>query len=149
MTEDQERASIVAEARTWLATPFAHKARIKGRKGGVDCGQIVAGCFENTGLVPVIETKPYQFQHHLHSSSEDWIAEVTKYAHEIEELNAREGDIVLYKCGRTFSHGGILIERWPGLIIHSRMGCGVEYAHGATNGFLKGRPHRFFSYWGK
>lgn len=144
--ETKDRARIVAEAKTWISTPFAHMARIKGRRGGVDCGQIVAACYEDTGLVPSIRVGPYQYQHHMHSSSEDYIAIILKYAKEITG-NALPGDIVVYKCGRTFSHGGILIEPWPGLIIHSRTGVGVEYAHGMNNGFLKGREKRFFSFW--
>lgn len=149
MTEAEGRAAIVAEVRTWLHTPFRHAARIKGPKGGVDCGQIIACSYENVGLTAKIEPVPYQFQHHMHSSHEDYISELLTYTREITAAEAKPADIVLYKCGRTFSHGGILIDPWPGLIIHSINGGGVEYAHGIKNGFLKGRETRFFSFWGK
>lgn len=147
MTEQEQRAAVVAEAKTWRGTPFAHQGRVKGRKGGVDCGQIIACTFENAGITQPIQPKPYMFQHHMHSSREDYAAVILEYAAEIAEADAKAGDIVLYKCGRTFSHGGILVEDWPGLIIHSRTGLGVEYAHGLKNGFLKGREKRFFSHW--
>lgn len=149
MTELEGRSAIVAEAKTWLSTPFAHAGRIKGRHGGVDCGQIIAVSYENVGLTEKIQPGPYMFQHHMHSNREDYVTHLLGYTAEIEESQARAADIVLYKCGRTFSHGGILVEDWPGLIIHSRNGAGVEYAHGIKNGFLKGRPHRFFSFWAK
>lgn len=141
------RAAVVAEAKTWLGTKFAHMGRVKGLRGGVDCGQIIACTYENVGLTEQIKPDPYQFQHHMHSNSEDYIGHVLKYTREITAAEAKAADIVVYKCGRTFSHGGILIEDWPGLIIHSRNGLGVEYAHGMKNGFLKGREHRFFSFW--
>lgn len=148
MTEQEGRAAIVAEAKTWIGTPFAHQGRVKGRRGGVDCGQIIAGTYENVGLTAKIDPGPYQFQHHMHSNSEDYVTHLLRYTKEIIAEQANAADMVLYKCGRTFSHGGILIEDWPGLIIHSRNGVGVEYAHGLKNGFLKGREKRFFSFWG-
>lgn len=149
MTEAEGRAAIVAEAKTWLGTRFCHMGRIKGPRGGVDCGQIIAVSYENVGLTAKIDPPPYQFQHHMHSSEEDYIAHLLTYTDEIEATEAKAADIVLYKCGRTFSHGGILIEDWPGNIIHARNGAGVVVAHGLNNGFLKGREHRFFSYWSK
>lgn len=149
MIESEGRELVVAEVKTWLQTPFAHMGRVKGRRGGVDCGQIIACTYENVGLTDKIDPGAYQFQHHMHSNSEDYIGHLLGYTREIHEGEARDGDIILYKCGRTFSHGGILIEDWPGLIIHSRNGVGVEYAHGIKNGFLKGREKRFFSFWGK
>lgn len=149
MDEQTGRLAVVAEVKTWLATPFAHQGRIKGRRGGVDCGQIIACTYENAGLTPRISPDPYQYQHHMHSNSEDYIGHVLKYTREITMAEAKMADIIIFKCGRTFSHGGILIEDWPGLLIHSRTGCGVEYAHAEKNGFLKGRGRRFFSFWGK
>lgn len=149
MTESEGRSAIVAEAKTWIGTPFFHAARIKGRRGGVDCGQIIAACYENVGLTKPITTGSYAYQHHMHSSREDYVTQLLAYTVEIDEKSAKVADIVLYKCGRTFSHGGILIEDWPGLLIHSRTGVGVEYAHGMKNGFLKGREKRFFSFWAK
>lgn len=148
MNEAEGRAAVVAEAKTWLGTPFMHMGRVKGRRGGVDCGQIIACSYENVGLTTKIDPGPYQFQHHMHSSSEDYVTQLLGYTKEITAEQAKAADIVLYKCGRTFSHGGILTEDWPGLIIHSRNGVGVEYAHGMKNGFLKGREKRFFSFWG-
>lgn len=149
MTEQEGRAAVVAELKTWIHTPFSHQGRIKGKRGGVDCGQIIAVSYENTGLTAKIDPGQYQYQHHMHSDSEDYIDHLLKYTQEINASEAKAADIVLYKCGRTFSHGAVLIEDWPGMVIHSRVGLGVEYADGMKNGFLKGREKRFFSFWGK
>lgn len=45
-----DRMDIVAEARTWVGTPFHHQARIKGV--GVDCAGLVIGVARGLGLVP-------------------------------------------------------------------------------------------------
>ena len=42
------RDMIVAEARTWLGTPFKHQARLKGV--GVDCGGVPVGIAKTLGL---------------------------------------------------------------------------------------------------
>lgn len=41
-------AAIVAQARTWLDTPFRHQGRIKGL--GVDCGGLLIGVGRELGL---------------------------------------------------------------------------------------------------
>lgn len=45
------RADIVAEARTWIGTPFAHQQRTRGV--GTDCGGLVGGVAVALELVPV------------------------------------------------------------------------------------------------
>jgi len=42
------RDKIVAEARTWVGTPFLHQGRVKGR--GVDCVGLVIGVARELGL---------------------------------------------------------------------------------------------------
>ncbi|MCU0938912.1 MAG: peptidase P60 [Burkholderiaceae bacterium] len=44
------RAAIVAEARTWLGTPWVHQHRAKGV--AVDCAGLVIGVARALGLVP-------------------------------------------------------------------------------------------------
>ena len=49
MTEHEQRQAVVAEALTWLGTPYHHRARVKG--AGVDCGQLLAAVFEGAGVL--------------------------------------------------------------------------------------------------
>ena len=51
MTHDDERAAVVAEAMTWIGTPWAHMAHLKGV--GVDCANlpIAAGIASLLGAV--------------------------------------------------------------------------------------------------
>ena len=44
------RAKVVAEARSWIGTPWQHQARTKG--AGVDCAGLVIGVARALGLVP-------------------------------------------------------------------------------------------------
>ena len=44
------RADVAAEARRWLATPFAHQGRTLGI--GCDCGGLVGGVAVALGIVP-------------------------------------------------------------------------------------------------
>jgi cell wall-associated NlpC family hydrolase len=148
MTEQEKRAAVIAEARTWLGTPFHHMGRIKGRRGGVDCGQILAAVYERTGDIPHFVVPPYSVQHALHSDDEWYIRHLQTHWTEIAEDDAKPGDIVIYKIGRCYSHAGILIEPWPGNIIHSANGVGVIVSHGTKEGFLHRHPQRrFFTAW--
>ena len=63
------------------------------------------------------------------------------YAREIPVPPA-PGDIALFKFGRVFSHGAIVIE-WPRLI-HAYWAIGVVWGD-ATLHPLKGREVRFFT----
>ena len=44
------RADVVAEARTWIGTPWQHQARLK--RVGVDCGGLPIGVARALALVP-------------------------------------------------------------------------------------------------
>lgn len=148
MTEKEGRQAVIDEARTWLGTPFHHMGRIKGRHGGVDCGQILAAVYETAGQIPYVQPQPYSMQHALHSSDEWYIRYLEQFAIEIPEHDARAGDIVVYRVGRCYSHAGILIENWPGKIIHAVNDAGVIVSHGTQEGYLKKHPRRrFFTRW--
>jgi cell wall-associated NlpC family hydrolase len=147
MTENDQRAAVIAEAMTWMGTPYAHAACIKGRKGGVDCGNLLS-VYEVTGVCGRIEWPTYSMQWGLHHSEELFVDNITKHgAPLIAETDARPGDIVAYKAGRTYSHVAILVEDWPGNVIHSMVDFGVLLSHGTKEGFLAGRKRLFFSPW--
>jgi cell wall-associated NlpC family hydrolase len=49
MSDAVTHAQVVAQARTWIGTPFHHQARLKGV--GVDCAGLVIGVARDLGLV--------------------------------------------------------------------------------------------------
>jgi NlpC/P60 family putative phage cell wall peptidase len=104
-----ERAAIVAEARTWLGTPFHHAARIKN--AGVDCAQLLLGVFVAVGLIaePVIDVYPPDWFLH---QDRDRLREIVS-AHCVERLApaaAVVGDILLFRYGRSASHSAIVVN---------------------------------------
>ena len=130
-------SSAAEEAQSWLTTPYHHQGRIKGV--GVDCAMLLCEVYHAAGLIPFIDPTPYPSDWHLHRSEERYLSWVDQYADKVDD--PLPGDIVLYRFGRTLSHGGIVIN-WP-TIIHAYRGEGVVLAHG-DNGALQGRIAGFW-----
>lgn len=118
-----QRAAVVAEALTWVGTPYHHRARVKG--AGVDCGMILAAVYPAAGVTGPIEPAPYPPDWHLHRAAERYLGEVRRYAPHAVEFDAMQpGDIPVWKFGRCFSHGAIYIG--DGRIVHAYIGRGCE-----------------------
>lgn len=135
------REQAVAEARSWLGTPYHHQARVKG--AGVDCGQLLLAVYAAIGVIPELEVGNYAFDWHIHRSEEHYLGWVSKFAHQVE--TPKPGDIALFKFGRCVSHGAIVIE-WP-LVLHAYIGQGCVLTL-ATGNELRDRLHSFWSVWG-
>jgi cell wall-associated NlpC family hydrolase len=145
--ESEQRAAIDRVAREWIGTPFHDCSCIKGI--GTDCAHLIKGVFCEAGILPDFVIDAYSPQHFLHSDREEFLEYVTRYAHEIERERSQTGDIVLYKIGRAFAHGAIIVAPgWPHIVhahYHSRM---VRKALGTS--VHLGTPilgMRFFSFW--
>jgi NlpC/P60 family putative phage cell wall peptidase len=134
------RAAVVAEARTWLGTPYHHMGRVKGV--GCDCLTLLAEVYAAAGIIaPVAEIQFYPPDWHLHRSAELYLAGVVERACEIDGP-PQPGDIALFRFGRCFAHGAI-VTNWP-MLIHAWHSAGVV-ADSAVQPRLTGRPVRFFS----
>lgn len=152
--ERREREAVVAEAKSWLRTPYHPMAKVKGQ--GVDCGQFLIAVFENVGLIPPTDTGFYVPDWHFHRDDERYLGFVEKFAAAFPGPPL-PGDIVLYKFGRVVSHGAIVIE-WPQIIHAIRMKFGpgqVRYDEGTNNDYLTKRQREvdgikvFYSVWHK
>lgn len=139
MTEQEQRAAVVAEARTWLGTPYHHEACVKG--AGVDCGMLLRAVYIATGVMPKFEVESYPRDWHLHRGEERYLSYVLQYADEIDSPPL-PGDLVVWRFGRSFAHGAIAVQ-WPS-IIHAYIDLGVVLDNATTNLDLSQRPHRFF-----
>lgn len=151
MTPEQ-RQSIIAEAETWLRTPWHHNARVRG--AGVDCGQLCIAAYVGSGLVPDFQTGTYSPDFMMHKHEERFLAFVTQYLDEVEK--PEPGDVAVWKFAKCFAHGAIVVD-WPRIIHAHRPERMVVYGD-ATQGplartgkglFAARREVRFFSIAGR
>jgi cell wall-associated NlpC family hydrolase len=126
----------------WLATPYHHQACVKG--AGVDCAMLLVAVYRAAGLIPAIDPRPYPPDWHLHRSAERYLGWLERYGR--ETATPSPGDVALFRFGRCFSHGAIVVA-WPSLI-HAYIGEGCVWGN-AERAPLVGRPLRFFSLWPK
>jgi len=155
VSEQEQRQRVVAVAKTYLGTPYHSHARVKG--AGVDCLTLLSCVWEESGLIPRVKLPHYSEDYFKHKGGELYLKGLLDYTVEIE-TPPEPGDIVLWKFGRCFSHGAIVID-WPH-IIHAQINRHVtiesaEAAQGlkfiGENVPGKGglRPRKTFSYWRK
>jgi cell wall-associated NlpC family hydrolase len=135
------RHKITREAEAWAKarTPFigGFSPAVKGQ--GADCASFIVGVLEAAGVL------------HLELAKYDWAAPWAKGDSAYTDIlggvadevsRAWPGDICLFRIGRGWSHGGIVLQ-WPRLI-HCDARAGVVIAS-ANEGDLKRRAVRFFS----
>lgn len=140
MTDLSLRQAIISEAETWLDTPFHHEARLKNV--GVDCGQLLIAVYSTCGFVP----QDFKIDHYspdfaLHRDREWYLELVESFGYQVSV--PLPGDAVLFKWGRIFSHGGIVVE-WPN-IIHAWAICEKVLRFDATRNPLAEKERRFYS----
>jgi NlpC/P60 family putative phage cell wall peptidase len=133
------RDQIVAEARTWIGTPYHHEARLKGV--GVDCATFI---YEVLLTVHAMEPKVldhYSTNWFLHTNDERYMIEVMKIADEIEA--PKPGDLAMFKYGRAYAHAAIVLQ-WPIIVHASRQARAVVFGDASVDGELLYRNPRFF-----
>jgi len=108
MDTPEQRAAVVAEALTWKGTPYHHQSNIKGV--GVDCAMFLIEAYGNVGVLKKFDPRPYSSDWFLHHSEEKYLQTLIPFAKEISVRDAKSGDIILMKLGRTFSHSAIVVE---------------------------------------
>ena len=146
MSEQAQRAAVVAEAWTWARpkTPYHHHGRLKGV--GVDCAMLLAEVYERAGVIEHCDPGAYAREWHLHRNDELYIGWLERCgAHEVEA--PQPGDVALFRFGRTWSHGAIVVELgdYP-LVIHSYIHRGCQ-ANRLSEEPLAGRAPRYWSLW--
>lgn len=144
MITDQRQA-VVQEAMSWLNTPYHHRANIKG--AGVDCALILIEVFFNAGVIkekPKLENYPMDWM--LHRSEEKYIHYLEQYA-SLKNDDPEPGDILVWKFGRCFSHGAIVVD-YP-TIVHAYRKSGIVTLDRADQSDFNGREVLCYSVWSK
>lgn len=142
----EQRARIVAETREWIGTPYVGWSRVKGPNGGTDCGQLIAGVYQNCRLAPMsmIIPRSYSLQVAQHRRDTEYIDKIKEYMREIPESEVLPGDVVVYMLGLAYAHAGI-VESWPEHILHTIDGHGVTGGHGTGHPKFRKRRRKFFT----
>jgi NlpC/P60 family putative phage cell wall peptidase len=109
------RNAIVAEARSWIGTPYHNCADIKGV--GVDCGMLLVRVFVDLQLIAPFDPRPYTHDWHMHRGEERYLQSLLAHAMRID--SPRPGDVMLFRVGRCYSHGGIVALCDPLAIVHA------------------------------
>jgi cell wall-associated NlpC family hydrolase len=120
MSEVEQRAAVIAAARSWIGTPYHHAADIKG--AGVDCAMILVRIFCDLGLVEPFDPRPYTQDWFLHRDEQRYVGFLLARAHAVDPSTGSKpqpGDIVLFKLGRCFAHGGVITKPEPLIIVHA------------------------------
>lgn len=145
MTEDQFRAAVVEEAKLWLGTPYRNVGRIRGV--GANCAQLLYGIYTGAGILHAPEPRWYTPQFHVHSKDERLIEYVKAYGGvEIEESQVKSADVVLFRTGKSFGHGAIILD-FPTRMIHTLKMTGCVYGHCTEEGSISRFKRRYFTLW--
>lgn len=114
-----KRDQVVAAALSWLKTPYHHCADVKGV--GVDCAMILVRVFADApvSLIPAdTDPRPYAPAWHLHQGEEKYLGWLTQFGEELDPADAKAGDVLVWRYGRAFAHGAILVDD-EGLMVHA------------------------------
>jgi cell wall-associated NlpC family hydrolase len=119
------RADVVAQARTWLGTPYHHQARLKGK--GVDCAGLVICVARELGMVPPdFDVPPYPRQ----PDGRSMLAHCDAFMTRIDLVDMAAGDVIVLRFEQDPQHMGIVAPH--------RSGClSMVHALGTADG--KGR----------
>ena len=120
------RASIVAEALTWIGTSYHSQAHLKGI--GVDCIGLAIGVGKATGLIDKQYKPPiYSQEWHWHQNEELLKNTMEKMGCRMLRMEQRQpGDLLLFQFGRVCAHVAILVD--DGMVVHAaRDDCQVTH----------------------
>lgn len=149
LTDEREaalRAALIAEARSWIRTPYRQLGATKGV--AVDCSMLLVMCVSNAKIIEPFDPRPYPPAWFMHQNDEryiDWLALIA-----VEVDTPKAGDFVSFRIGRAFAHSGILTG--PDNLVHAFADEGQVRESALSNpallytgrGGKKPRERRFF-----
>lgn len=129
-----QRATVAAEARRWLGTPYHHAARVRG--AGVDCAQLLAAVYGDAGVIPpsalataAAGLSGYAPDWYLHQADDRFLDVLRRFAVPVAPPATRlaPGDIVVFRFGRAVAHSGIVVDVGHDgpVMVHAERGQGV------------------------
>lgn len=116
------RAEIVAEARTWIDTPWMHQTCTKGL--ACDCGGIIKGTLINLGVYTEADWADMPMNYSRWADGKSLRAVCEKYLVPIRQAPAQVGDVLLLATEVFPQHLGFV-----GNYVHG----GLSIIHSANN----------------
>jgi cell wall-associated NlpC family hydrolase len=116
-----ERDAFVAEARSWVGTPYHLGAMVKG--AGCDCGTFLLGALQACGMAKAECIERFTHDWFFHTDDPRYLRAMLRNARKVAEeisyrtLHALPGDLALTRSSnsRLYNHGGIVVK-WPKVI---------------------------------
>lgn len=117
------REAIVAEARTWLGTPYRHQASLKGV--GADCLGLVRGVWRAVISEEPESAPPYTPDWAEALGHETLLGAARRHMPEVALGRVRNGDVLLFRMalGAPAKHAAIVVGE--GRILHAYWGRAV------------------------
>lgn len=140
LSPDVARAAVLAEAMTWIRTPWHHAARVKG--AGVDCAQFLIAVYVAAGLIDDFSPDSYPPDWHLHRDEQRFMNNLMRYTERVD--SPLPGDVAMFQYGRHAAHGSLVIEPDAPTIIHAWRDEGMVTITDLSTNPLRGRLAGFY-----
>lgn len=104
-TEPIDPADVVAEARTWIGTPWQHQAALRGV--GCDCTGLVRG------VISAFRALPHELEQMSYARTPDGVTLLRLCREHLAEVPAGEaapGDVLVFSYGAGPQHLGIAAD---------------------------------------
>ena len=111
------RQHIVAEARSWIGTPFRHRAMVKG--AGVDCACLALAVYSAAGAIAHEEPPVYARDWMLHKDSDLARNIFARLAVAVARADLLPADLMLLKVRGAYGHFAIITQANPLAVIHA------------------------------
>lgn len=107
----------------WKGVRYMHAGRTES--AGVDCIGFIICLLEDLGhdFSKELKHEVYPPDWHLHQTEERLLNKFVKYCDEVSFAELREGDLLLMKFGKCFSHAAFYLGDYK--VIHAVMRKGV------------------------
>lgn len=114
------RDDVLAEARSWIGTPYQHQASVKG--AGADCLGLLRGVWRAVMGEEPERTPPYTPDWTETGGGDVLMQAARRHLREIAPGAARAGDVLLFRMAMGAPAKHVAVVSAPGRIIHAYWG---------------------------
>ncbi|MGH9541393.1 MAG: C40 family peptidase [Terriglobales bacterium] len=131
--------SVVQIAESWIGAPFI--SQWPPTRKGCDCGGLLAGVYAEARLIEMPRLGVYDYNAPWAKGDTLYLDLISEHCSEVHESRAEPGDLILFRMGRGWGHGGIYVG--SSRMIHADGRHGVCLA-GINEGRMRGRQRSFW-----